>query len=808
METFLNDLRYGFRRLRKSPAFTTIALLTLALGIGANTSMFTIVNAVLLKALPFRDPGQIVFVREVPRQGTAPFGGVSISLPNLEDYRQQQHDFDALSAWVSQSVNLTGQEHPDRVIGAFVSSNFFSGVLEVKADRGRTFLPGEDQPGAQPVVVISNGAWKNRFGSDPNILGRRLTLNGEMFTVVGVLPESFIFPLGDLDVWLPIHRYPNYKTNDRGQKAQLVIGRIHSGVSREGAREQLNVIAQRIATQYPEAGKDFHIELTGVSELNTQNVRTSLLVLLGAVGLILLIAASNIANLLLARSLTRTKEIAVRVALGASRSDLIRQLLAEALLLSITGGMVGLLLAQWTTTFLVKSAPSALPLNTVPSIDLRVLAFTIAISVLTGIFFGLLPAWQSSNPDLRNTLASAGGRGTESAGNARLRNAFVISQVAISVVLLVGAGLLIRSFRTLLRVDPGFDSRNLLTAEYRLPRNKYPTIQEQWNFHKQVVENARQIPGVVSAATVLGLPFSGNFGQASFSIPERPAPEKGNEPAAIVNFASPEYFSTIGLSLLQGRGFDERDTQKSPKVVVVNRTFAEKYWPKGEAVGNLVHEVDDNFDATVIGVVNDSKYLTLRDEPGPAMYFPSAQNDRQIFATLVLRTAVKPTALSDDLRQSIWKVDPDQPVWKIRTVEFLIDRDLAGDKFVMLLMIAFASLALVLTAIGTYGVISYSVTQRTQEIGLRMALGATWNDVLGLVVKQGMKLSLIGIAIGAVCALAGARLMQRLLFKITATDPLTFAAVLAVLLLVAFVACYLPARRAASVDPIVALRYE
>jgi putative ABC transport system permease protein len=807
MDTLLNDLRYGFRRLRKSPAFTAIALLTLALGIGANTSMFTIVNAVLLKALPIRDPGQIVFVREVPRQGTAPFGGLSISLPNLEDYRQQQHAFDALSAWIAQSVNLTGQEHPDRVIGAFVSANFFSGVFEVAAARGRTFMPGEDQPGSDPVVVISDGAWKNRFGSDPNILGRKLTLNGESFTVVGVLPQSFTFPLGDMDVWLPIHHYPNYKI-DRANKSQLVIGRIHSGVTQAAAREQLNVIAQRIAAQYPEAGKDFHVELTRAQELNTQDVRTSLLVLLGAVGLILLIAASNIANLLLARSLARTKEIAIRVALGASRSNLIRQLLAEALLLSLTGGVIGLLLAQWTTTFVVRSAPSALPLSTVPHLDLRVLAFTLSISVLTGVFFGLLPAWQSANPDLRNTLAAGGGRGTESAGNTRLRSAFVVGQIAISVVLLVGAGLLVRSFRTLLHVDPGFDSRNLLTAEYRLPRNKYPTITEQWNFHKQVVENAKQIPGVVSAATVLGLPFSGNFGQASFSIPGQPAPEKGREPAALSNFASPEYFTTIGLSLLQGRGFDERDTQRSPRVVVINRTFAEKYWPNGGAVGNRVHEVDDNFDAIVIGVVNDSKYLSLRDQPGPAMYFPSAQNDLQIFATLVLRTAVEPLTLSEALRQSIWKVDPDQPVWKIRTVEFLIDRDLSPDKFVMLLMIAFAGLALVLTAIGTYGVISYSVAQRTQEIGLRMALGATSNDVLGLVVKHGMKLSLIGTAVGAVCALAGARLMQKLLFKTTATDPLTFGAVLVVLSLVAFVACYLPARRAASVDPMVALRYE
>ena len=416
--------------------------------------------------------------------------------------------------------------------------------------------------------MISHGAWKNRFGSDPNILGRKLTLNGESFSVVGVLPESFTFPLGDMDVWLPIHHYPNYKI-DRGNKAQLVIGRIHSGVMRTEAREQLNVIAQRIAAQYPEAGKDFHVELTAAQELNSQNVRTSLLVLLGAVGLILLIAASNIANLLLARSLARTKEIAVRVALGASRADLMRQLLAEALLLSLTGGVIGLLLAQWTTNFVVKSSPSVLPLNVVPPLDGRVLAFTISISVLTGTFFGLLPAWQSSNPDLRNTLASAGGRGTEGAGNTRLRNAFVVSQVAISVVLLVGAGLLIRSFRTLLHVDPGFDSRNLLTAEYRLPRGKYPTITEQWNFHKQVVENARQIPGVVSAATVLGLPFSGNFGGASFSIPGQPAPAKGRDSGAVVNWASPEYFSTMGLSLLQGRGFDERDTQNSPKVVVI-----------------------------------------------------------------------------------------------------------------------------------------------------------------------------------------------------------------------------------------------
>ena len=806
MDTLLNDVGYGFRRLRKTPAFSVIALLTLTLGIGVNTSMFTIVNAVLLRALPFRDPDKIVFVRETQKNANN-FGGLAISIPNLEDYQQQQRALDGLSAWGSQSVNLTGEEHPDRVIGGFVSSNFFSGVLDVAAERGRTFLPGEDKPGADPVVVISHGAWKRRFGSEANILGRKVTLNGESFSVIGVLPPSFSFPLIETDVWMPIHHYPSYKF-DRRDKSQFVIGRIHSGVSKAQAREQLNVIAQRIAAQYPDFSSGIDIDLTRIQDMSSQGIRTSLLVLLGAVGLILLIAASNIANLLLARSMARNKEIAVRIALGASRVDLIRQLLAEALVLSVTGGIMGLLLAKWSTIFLLRLNPTALPLSETPALDFRVLAFTAAISLLTGVVFGLLPALQSSKPDLRSALASAGRSGSETAGNARLRGAFVIAQVAISVVLLLGAGLMVKSFRTLVRVDPGFDAHNLLTAEYRLPRNKYPTIAEQWNFHRQVVENAKQIPGVVSAASVLALPFSGNFAQDRFSVPELPPAEKGQEPTASVNYASQEYFSTIGITLLQGRSFDERDAQNSPKVAVVNRTFAKKYWPKEDAVGKRVHDIDDNFDATVIGVMNDSKYLDLRDEDQPAMYFPSAQNGQQIFATLVLRTAVEPTSLSDSLRQAVWRVDRDQPVWKIRTVQFLMERDVSSDKFRMILMIGFATLALVLTAIGTYGVISYSVTQRTQEIGVRMALGAKSADVLKLVVWQGMKLALIGAAIGAVAALASVRLLQKLLFKVNPYDPLTFACVLGLLAMIAFLACYLPARRAAVVDPMIALRCE
>jgi putative ABC transport system permease protein len=806
MDAIVQDVRYAFRRLRKSPAFTAIAVLTLALGIGANTAIFSVVNAVLLRPLPFRDPGQLVFLREAAAKTDNGFSGLATSVPNLEDYRQQQHAFDVLSIWTAQSVNLTGQEKPDRVVGSFVSSNFFQ-LFEVTAQLGRSFTPHDERPGAEREVVLSYGTWKTRFGGDANILGRQLTLNGEPFTVIGVLPSTFIFPLSDMDVWLPIQYYPNYKY-DRANKSQLAIGRIHSGTSRAEATEQLNVIAQRLARDYPQANAGIHMELVGLQELQVQNIRPALLILLGAVGLILLIASSNIANLLLARGVGRSREVAVRIALGASRRDLIQQLLAEALLLSLAGGTCGLLLAKWGIEVLLKLSPVNLPLIESPSLDAQVLGFTAMVSLFTGVLFGLLPALQSSNPDLRNALGTGGRTAGESAGSNRLRGAFVIAQMAISVVLLVGAGLLIRTFYNLLHVDPGFNSQNLLTAEYRMPRNKYATIQAQWNFHRQVIVNASQIPGVVSAAIVLGLPFSGNFAEYSFTLPEMGPVERGQEPRTIANYASREYFSTIGIPLLNGRGFDESDTHDSPRVAVISRTFAQRYWPNQDPIGKRVHLADDNFDATVIGIVGDVKQLSTRDEDRPYIYFPIPQNDRQIFGTLVLRTAVPPETLRENLRQAIWKVDPDQPVWKIRTVEYLINRDLSPDKFVMTLMIAFAGLALLLTAIGTYGVISYSVTQRTQEIGVRMALGATSSDVLKLVVRRGIALAIVGAVIGAVGAFAGGRFLQRLLYGVRASDPLTFLCVLIVLITIAFLACYLPARRAASVDPMIALRYE
>ena len=805
MDSIVQDVRYAFRRLRKSPGFALTAVLTLALGIGANTAIFSVVNAVLLRSLPFRDAGQLVFLCESQGKANNGFSYLATSIPNVEDYRQQ-HAFDQLSIWTAQSVNLTGQEKPDRVVGSFVSSNFFQ-LFDVNPQLGRTFTPHDERPGADHEVVLSYGTWKTRFGGDANILGRHLTLNGEPFTVIGVLPSSFNFPLFDFDVWLPIQFYPNYKY-DRNDKSQLALGRIHSGVSRAEAQEQLNVIAQHLAKDYPQANAGIHIQLVDLQEFTTQNIRPALLVLLVAVGLILLIASSNIANLLLARSIGRSKEIAVRVALGASRRDLVQQLLAEALLLALAGGAMGLLLSKWGTFFLLKLSPVTLPLTESPAMDAQVLTFALTISLLTGIFFGLVPALQSSNPDLRSALGAGGRTAGETASSNRLRSSFVVAQIAISVVLLIGAGLLVKSFYNLLRVDPGFNAQNLLTAEYRMPRNKYPTIDAQWNFHRQVIRKAQEIPGVISASIVLGLPFSGNFGEIAFTLPEMPPVEKGQEPRALENYISPEYFSTIGLPLLQGRGFTEHDTHDAPAVTVVSRSFVQHYWPNQDPIGKRVHVLDDKFDATVVGVVGDVKQLSVRDENRPYMYFPIPQNNRQIFGTLVLRTAVTPETLRENLRQAIWKVDPEQPVWKIRTVQYLIDRDLSSDKFVMTLMIGFASLALVLTAIGTYGVVSYSVTQRTQEIGVRMALGATSADVLKLVLRQGITLAGIGAAIGIITAFAGGQFLKKLLYGVSASDPVTFLCVLLVLVAIAFLACYVPARRAASVDPMIALRYE
>jgi putative ABC transport system permease protein len=785
--------------LLKKPGFTVVAVLTLALGIGANTAIFSVVNAILLRPLPFNNSDRLVSITGTSAKGSRTW----ISYPNFLDYREKNHVLDEMSVLVPQSVNLTGIETPDRVRGGFVSASFFK-VVDVKPAAGRMFLPGEDLPGAERVAVLNHNVWKNRFGSDPNIIGKSLVLNGNPFTVVGIMPESFLFPIDEIEVWIPAQYYPNF-TMVRSNDSYFAIGRMKEGVTLSQAQAELSALAESLAKTYPQDNEGMGIKLDKLQEFIVTEIRPALLVLLAAVGFILLIACANIANLLLARGAARQKEVAVRAALGAGRARLVRQLLTETVSLGIIGGILGLLIALWGIEILLSLNPNNLPGGFKIDVDLRVLGFTLAISVVTGILFGLVPAIQLSKPDLLRILKD-GTRGN-SDGSGRLRGLFIVSQVALSLVLLIGAGLLVKSFYRLLNVDPGFNPENLLTMEYRLPQNRYSKEEQQWEFHRRAVERIREVPGVKSAALVRGLPFSGNGGSTTFVLPDRPLPEKGEEPKALLNTATPGYFETIGIPLLKGRDFNEQDSSKTTPVVIINKTMAKQYWPDEDPIGKQVQILAVKITATIIGVVGDAKQFGLSEELSPQVYASYNQNPG-IFATIVVRTAVEPMSLSEAVKKAVWSVDKDQPMWKIRTVEYLLERNVASDRFVMTLMAAFAFLALLLTAIGIYGVLSYSVSQRTQEIGIRMALGALQKDVLRMILGQAAKLTLIGLVIGIVGAFGLTRLMSSLLYGVSPTDPIVFAGIAILLFAVAMLACYLPARRATRVDPMIALRYE
>jgi putative ABC transport system permease protein len=799
MNTLWQDVRYGLRTLLRRPGFAAVAILTLALGIGANTAIFSVVNAVLLRPLPYKDAERLVAVYETT-------GGNHerdfISYPNLQDYREQSKSFEDFATFVPQSVNLTGMAEPDRVRGGFVNSGFFR-IFGLQPALGRVFQAPEDEPGSARVAVVNYAAWQKRFGGDPKLLGRTLTLNGEPYTVVGIMPESFRFEQDEVEVWLPAQYWPNYVIK-RSVPDANVMARLKPGVPLAAAQSEMQGIAARLAQVYPEDNRGRGITLVPLHELIVEDIKPALLVLLGAVGFILLITCANIANLLLARGAARQKEMAVRAALGAGRLRLLRQLLTETLLLSLCGGGLGLLLSLWGVDGLLALSPGPLPGAQNVRLDLNVLLFTLAISAATGLLFGIAPALQLSKPDLYHTLKEAGRSVGEGGGRQRLRGLFVVSQVALSLVLLVGAGLLINSFYRLLRVQPGFAPENLLTMEYRLPKNKYPKPEQQWEFHRQMVEHVRAVAGVQSAAIVRGLPFSGNGGAQTFTLPDRPAPAKGQEPKAMFNTAGVGYFETIGIPLVKGRTFNEHDAADTPPIIVINQTMARQYWPDADPIGQQVHFVDVNLTATVVGIVGDAKQYELNERPQPQIYDCYSQ-DPNIFGTLVVRTQVEPLSLAPAVKQAVWAVDREQPVWKVRTEEYLLNNNVAGRRFVLSLMLGFAGLALLLTALGLYGVMAYTVTQRTHEIGVRMALGAQPSDVLKLVLKQGLVLALVGIAAGLVGAFFVTRFLSTLLFGVSALDPLTFAAVA---LVVTLVACYIPARRATKVDPMIALRYE
>lgn len=801
MQILRQDLRYGARMLAKKPLFSIVAVITLALGIGANTAIFSVVNAALLRALPYHNANRLVVLTTAGSSGDRD----GLSVPEAQDFQAQMRSFEDLCAFQSQSVNVTGGERPDRVRGAFVSANFFK-VFNLAPVVGRTFADGEDQPGGAKLAVVNEKMWHERLSSDPNVGAKKLILNGEPYSVIGVVPASFKNPLDpDVEVWMPVSNFPG-NTGQREGRFLFGVGHLKPGVSVSQAQAEASLIANHLAQAYPKenAGRSARVEF--FRELLVGDVRPMLWLLFAAVGVILLIACANLANLLLARGLARHREIAVRAALGASRWRLIRQLLTETTLISLVGGAGGVLLAHWGLYALLK-----LPQNFVSTeeatLDTRVLLFALAVSVLTGWLFGLVPALQLARPDLQSFLKE-GARGSgEGARWNRVRGGFVVAQVALSLLLLVSAGLLIRSFDKLLRVDVGFKPERLLSLEYRLPRTKYKEVAAQWNFHRQVMDRIQEVPGVQSVSLVRGLPFSGNGATTAIILPDREPPAKGMEPEVMFNSATSNYFETMGIPFIKGRLFGNEDQPNTPPVVIINQTMAQRFWPNQDPLGKQVKSAQDGTTLTVVGVVGDAKHYWLEEAARPQMYGPYTQQPGY-FATVVIRTTVEPLSLSEPVRQALWKVDADQPMWKIRTVEFLVNRSVADRKFLLALMGIFASLALVLTMIGLYGVISYLVNQRTQEIGIRMALGAQVHDIMRMVLKQGMILVLTGVALGLAAAWLSTRLMSRLLYQVSATDPLTFAVIAFLLILVALLACYLPARRATKVDPLVALRYE
>jgi putative ABC transport system permease protein len=798
IHSVISDCRYGLRQLRKNPSFTAVAILTLALGIGANTALFSVVNSILLRPLPFSDSGQIVMLFAMDSRNQRNF----VSFPDYADWQTQSSEFEQICAIVPQSVNLTKQGEPKRVIGGFVSANFFS-MLGVAPGVGRDFRPGEDRAGVAGVAIVSYGLWQGTFGGDAALIGKTLVLNDAPFTVVGIMPRDFHFPWSEAQVWIPYRNYPNF-TQQRERPSFAAIGRIRSGVPLSVAQAEMNTIAAGLAQQYPDTNGGRGIKLIPFHDIVVEDLRPQLLLLWGMVGLVLLIACANVAGLVLARASRRTHEINVRAAMGAARGRLFRQLWTEAILLWMIGGAMGTLFAYWGSAALSSRLPSELASSV--RVDTTTLAFTLGISAITGLLFGLVPALGLSRVDLAVRLKEWG-RSHTLGGREWLRQGLVILQIALALVLLAASGLLLHSLNRVIGVPLGFDKNNLLTLEYRVPRSKYPQDFQQWAFHRAVVEKVRGLPGVDSAAVLLALPFSGNGNVAPIVLLDRPAPARGQEPATLTQLGSAEAFSTLSIPLIRGSVFTDHDSADQPKVANINREMARRFWPDGDPLGRTVRLVQYDLTATIVGVVGDIKQFSLEDPEQLQIYLPYAQRPF-IFATLLVKTQGEPLNLAKSVQQSVWAVDADQPVWKIRTLASLIDLSLGPRQLVASLLSGFAGLVLLLASMGIYGTLAYVVQQRTQEIGIRLALGGQPGDILKLILKQGGRLAVAGLAIGVAVSFALAPLVRSLLFDTSVRDPLAYLEASALLLSAALAACVLPARRAMRADPIVALRYE
>jgi putative ABC transport system permease protein len=818
MESLIKDLRYGVRMLLKHPGVSAIAVITLALGIGANTAIFSVVNAVMLRPLPYKNPERLVSLWAK----VAGHGRWRTTPANFLDWKKQNTSFENMAAFGSSSMTLTGDGEPEQLFGTRAGAGYFS-TVGVEPMLGRSFLAEEYEPGKGQAVILGYAFWQRRYGANAGIINKTIILDGRPYTITGVMPPG-VYPVwpttsgkisfdeSQEQFWTPMSFNAEWAAV-RTAHVLGAVGRLRPGITVEQAQAEMNTIGARIEHQYAVNKGEGIIVNPFMNEL-VGNVRPALLTLLGAVGLVLLIACANIAGLLLAQHAARSKEIAIRAALGAGRARLVRQFFLEGLLLTMLGTTAGIALARFSIDGMVKFIPREIPRLNQVHLDLRVLGFTLLLSLITCLVFGLAPAWHVAKPDLQSTLEQGGRTSGPGASRQRFRQLLVVFQVSMAVMLVIGAGLLIKSFWRLQQVDPGFKAENVLSLGLTLPQSKYPDAPQVNSFYSQLIERISGLPGVESVAIAYDHPLSADWID-SFLIEGKPTPPTGEQPAANFEPVSWDYFRTVAAQIISGRQFTAQDDQDHPGVVIVNEAFARRFFPNEQALGQRIQPGPPgriwkgqrlkSFE--IIGIAQNVKSTGLNAESEPTYYVPAAQAPLQDMMILV-RTMNDPTALVPALRHAVWTIDPNQPITNINTLEKLVSDSIAQPRLNMLLMGLFGALAMILSAVGIYGLLSYSVTQRTQEMGIRMALGARTADVLKLILKQGMILMLIGEAIGLAGAFALTRLIRGLLFGVTATDAPTFIAVVGVLSVVAFLACYLPARRATKVDPLVALRYE
>jgi putative ABC transport system permease protein len=807
--------------LLKNPGVTIIVIIALALGIGANTAIFSVVNTVLLRPLPYHESERLVFLNEK----SPVLDEMSISYPNFTDWRNHNQSFEKIGVYNRASYNLTGVGEAERIVTGQVSADLFS-VLRVNALHGRVFTNEEDKPGGPPVVVLSYPLWQRRFGGQTSILNQPITLNNKSYTVIGIMPESYLYP-SRVEMWVPVGQLSDQPSwQSRGNHPGLYgVARLKPGVTFEQAEADMNNVAANLEKQYPDTNTATRVRMRPLIEIFVSDVRRALWVIFGAVFFVLFIACANIANLLLARATARKKEMAIRTAVGASRWRIARQLLTESILLSLIGGGIGLVLARWGVDLILYMSPNAIPRSREIGLDWTVLAFTVGVSFLTGILFGLLPAIQAGEVDVHETLKETG-RGVS--GRHWLRSSLVVVEVATTLVLLIAAGLMIRSFYLLQKVNPGFSDEHLTSFSVSLPQKKYATEEQQASFYNRLLENIRALPGVESAAAASGLPLGNNGWQTSFVIDGQPVPPREQIPLMEACLVTPDYFKAMNIPVLRGRVFTDRDDRShlagrdlsklnenqraiaGLNSIVIDEEFAKRYWPNEDPVGKRVRLGTEN-DAPrleVLGVVGRVKMESLNQNSDRVQgYFPYNQTPDNSM-TVIIKGAADPNQLISSVRGAIKEIDPDQPIYSVRTMNEIRAESVAGERLNLTLLSLFAGIALVLAIVGIYGVMSYSVTQRTHEIGIRMAIGARPRDVFKMVLGQGMKLALIGVVLGLGFAFALTRLMETMLFGVEPTDKLTFAAISIMLITVALLACYLPGRRATKVEPTISLRYE